>query len=201
MSAVSFKTLEDAQHLLRRLAVSAVRHQLGVAQDGVERRAQLMTHIGKKLRLVLARLFKLPALVLDFIEQPHVLDCYARLVGEGCYQVDLLVSEGANGVAHKDNGADRMAFAQQRYGEDGAITDLLLDFPKSIFRISQDIGYLDRYAFEHGSPDYAAPPRFKRNAQSCFPMSGRAAVSRDDAIVRPLLAMHRRHVGIAEPCR
>jgi integrase len=31
--------------------VSAVRHQFGVTEDGVERRAQLMAHIGEKLRL------------------------------------------------------------------------------------------------------------------------------------------------------
>ena len=34
-----------------------------------------MAHIGKKLRLVLARFGKLPeALVLDFVEQPHILN-------------------------------------------------------------------------------------------------------------------------------
>ena len=82
MLAVGFKALEDAQHLLRRLTVSAVRHQFGVAQDGVERRAQLMAHIGEELRLVPARLFKLPALVLYFVEQPHVLDRDRRLVSK-----------------------------------------------------------------------------------------------------------------------
>jgi hypothetical protein len=46
--------------------VRAVRRQFGIAQDGIERRAQLMAHIGEELRLVLAGLFKLPALVLDF---------------------------------------------------------------------------------------------------------------------------------------
>src|SRR6516165_7710495 len=94
-----------------------------------------------------------------------------------------------------------MAFAQQRHAEDSAITDLLLHFPKSIFGISQDIGDLNRFALEHRPPDNATPSRFERNAHTCFPMSGRAAVSRDDAIVRSLLAMHRRHVSIAEPCR
>jgi hypothetical protein len=44
-------------------------------------------------RLVLARLFKLAALVLDFIEQPYILDGYRSLVGEGRDQFDLLVSE------------------------------------------------------------------------------------------------------------
>jgi hypothetical protein len=108
------------------LAVSAVRHQFGVAQDGVEWRAQLMAHIGEKLRLVLACLFQLPALVLDLVEQPHIFDGYARLVSEGRHQVDLLVSERANDLAHQDDSANRMAFAQQRHAEDGAKADLLL---------------------------------------------------------------------------
>src|SRR5690349_20091462 len=44
--AVGLKAFEYAEHLLGWLAVSAVRHQFGVAQDGVERRAQLVAHIG-----------------------------------------------------------------------------------------------------------------------------------------------------------
>ena len=85
--------LSTAAHLLRRLAVDAVQDQLGVAEDGVERRAQLVAHVGEELRLVLARLGELAALVLDFVEQPHVLDRDHRLVGEGRDQLDLLVGE------------------------------------------------------------------------------------------------------------
>src|SRR6516165_6029390 len=46
MLAVGLKPFEYAKHLLGRLAVSAVRHQFGIAQDRIERRAQLMAHIG-----------------------------------------------------------------------------------------------------------------------------------------------------------
>src|SRR5262249_7850680 len=53
MLAVGLKVFEYAQHLLGWLAVSAVRHQFGIAQDGVERRAQLVAHIGKERGLVL----------------------------------------------------------------------------------------------------------------------------------------------------
>src|SRR6516165_7258303 len=113
-----------------------------------------MAHIGEELGLVPARLFKLAALVLDFVEQANVLDGYARLVGEGGDQVDLLVGEGANGLTHQDDGANRMVFAQQRYAEDRAKPDLLLHFPISIFRISQDISDLDRFALHYCSPDY-----------------------------------------------
>ena len=57
-----------------------------------------MAHIGEELRLVLARLRKLAALVLDFIEQPHILDCDHRLVGEGSDQFDLAVGERTHGA-------------------------------------------------------------------------------------------------------
>src|ERR1700746_3468562 len=94
-----------------------------------------------------------------------------------------------------------MALAQQRHAEDRAIPDLLLHFLKSIFWISKDISDLNRSAFEHCSPDYATPPRLEWAAKSLFPVCGGAAVSRDSAIVRTLLTMHRRHIGIAQPRR
>ena len=52
---------------------------LAVADDGVERRAQLVAHVGEELRLVLARLLELPALVLDFVEQVDIGDGDHRL--------------------------------------------------------------------------------------------------------------------------
>ena len=73
--------IERFEVLLRRLGILA--QHLGDADDGVERRAQLVAHVGEELRLVLARLGELAALVLDFVEQPHVLDRDRRLVGEG----------------------------------------------------------------------------------------------------------------------
>jgi hypothetical protein len=44
---VRLKALEHAEHLLGGAAVSAVGHQFGVAQDGVQWRAQLVAHIGR----------------------------------------------------------------------------------------------------------------------------------------------------------
>src|SRR5262249_15477392 len=85
---VGLKAFEYTEHLLGRLTVSAVCHQFGIAQDGVERRAQLVAHIGKELRLVLACDLKLSALVVYFVEQAHVLDCDGGLVGKGLQQID-----------------------------------------------------------------------------------------------------------------
>ena len=63
----------STEHAVKRLSIllcclRILPKHLGDADDGVERRAQLMAHVGEKLRLVLARLRELPALFLDFIE-------------------------------------------------------------------------------------------------------------------------------------
>src|SRR5262245_27687487 len=62
---------------------------IGEPDDGVERRTQFVAHAGYELRLVLARHLQLAALVLDFVEQPNVLDRDRRLVSESRYQLDL----------------------------------------------------------------------------------------------------------------
>src|SRR5215472_2866248 len=99
MLSVSLQAFEYAKHLLGWLTISTVCHQFGVAQNSVEWRSQFVTHIGEELRLVLACLLKLAALVLDFVEQPHVLDRDRSLVGEGRDQLDLLVSESSHTCA------------------------------------------------------------------------------------------------------
>ena len=51
---------------------------LGVADDGVERRPQLVAHVRQELRLVLAGLFELAVRLLELLEQAGVLDGDAR---------------------------------------------------------------------------------------------------------------------------
>jgi hypothetical protein len=59
-------TPQRFQGLFRAEARRVGDHHLSQADDGIEWRAQLVTHAGQELRLALARLFQLPALVLDF---------------------------------------------------------------------------------------------------------------------------------------
>ena len=72
-------------------------HHVGQSDDGVERGAQLVAHAGDELRLVFARLLELSVLVLDFVEQAHVLDCDCRLVGKRGHQLDLFVGASLAG--------------------------------------------------------------------------------------------------------
>src|SRR5215467_7666236 len=95
-----------------------------------------MAHIGEELRFVLARLFKLPALVLDLVEQSHVLDGDCGLVGECCDKFDLLVGEWPYFRACQNQDADGDAFAQHWYAEDRAVIPQSLCFDQGVFWIS-----------------------------------------------------------------
>jgi hypothetical protein len=84
---------------------------------------------------VLARLFKLPALVLDFIEQADVFDGDNRLVRESLSQLNLLSGErswcGATYVEY----ADGCAFPHQWHAKQSTISTYFLAFDVVIFRI------------------------------------------------------------------
>jgi hypothetical protein len=136
-----------AKHLLGWLTVSAVRHQFGIAQDGVERGAQLMAHIGEELRLVLARLFELSALVLDFVKQPHILDRNRGLVGKCRDQFYLLVGEWLYFRPRQTQDADWNAFAQHWDAEDRAVISQSLCFDQSVLWISLYIGNMHHATF------------------------------------------------------
>src|SRR5262249_31306712 len=93
MSPSAVYALQRLLRLFRAEARRVFDHHFRQSNDGIERRAQLVAHTGDELRLVLARLPELPALVLDFVEQPQVLDCDHRLIGERGDHLDLLVGE------------------------------------------------------------------------------------------------------------
>ena len=102
------------------LAIDVVEHQLGIAENGVERRAQLVAHIGEELRLVLARHRELPALVLDLVEQARVLDRQHRLRREGLQEIDRLLGELSRLLAAHHQRADMLG-PEQRNDQQGAI--------------------------------------------------------------------------------
>jgi len=70
-----------------------------------------VVHVGEELRLVLTRLFKLPALVLNLVEQPHIFDGDHRLVGERFKQLNLLWREWSRRGAAQKQSAYGSAFA------------------------------------------------------------------------------------------
>ena len=101
---------------------------------------------------MLARLRELAALVLDFVEQPHVLDCDHRLVGEGRDQIDLLVGERFSPnlrvnvmtpivVPSRSSGTPRMS----------AIARKFCGLAPDVFRITANIGEMNDFSLEQGS--------------------------------------------------
>ncbi len=55
MLAGTLQPLENAAHPIRNLTIDAIDQEFGVAENGVQRRPQLVAHIGKELRLVPVR--------------------------------------------------------------------------------------------------------------------------------------------------
>src|SRR5262249_62372029 len=127
-------------------------HHVGEPDDGVERRAQLVAHAGEKLRFVLARLRKLPVLVLDFVEQPHILDRDHRLVSKGGDQLYLLLGKRTHGFALYGDDSDWDPFAQKRDTEQGTEAAELLARKVGIFGISQNIGDMNYPSLHQRSP-------------------------------------------------
>src|SRR5262249_43021563 len=145
--AIALQSLEHSQHLFRRLAVSAVRHQFGIAKDGIEWRAQLVAHIGEELRLVLASDLKLMAFVLNFVKKPHLLDRNRSLVGKGRNQFDLLIGEGSYFRARQSQNADRDALAQHWDAESCTKVAQSRRFNEGVFRISLYVGNMNDVTF------------------------------------------------------
>ena len=115
---------------------------LAETDDGVKRRAQFMAHIGEELRLVLARFRELAALVLDFVEQPHVLDRDHRLVGEGPDKLDLLARERPN--RPRSHTITPIGLPSRSIGTPSMVRPpIFCASTELVGRVGQDIGDLD----------------------------------------------------------
>ena len=115
--------LEDVAQVFRLLLVDLAEHplgqHLGEADDGVQRRAQLVRHVGQELRLVLAGDLQLATLVGDLPEETSVLDGQGRLGGKGLEQLDDLRRKLARRLPVDGEPADELVFAQHRDGQHG----------------------------------------------------------------------------------
>jgi len=100
-------------------------HHLGQSDDGIQRRAQLVVDAGDELRLVLAGLLELSVFLVDFVEQPHVLD---RLLppGRRRLQFDLILGNGRTKVRSNWSTPIGIPSRQEWHGEQRAITAFLL---------------------------------------------------------------------------
>jgi hypothetical protein len=81
---------------------------------------------------------------LHLVEQPHVLDCDHRLVGEGLDQFDLLVGEWFDMSLQDREDPAKSPLAQHRNCENGTVTLLLDQFRKFVCRLLQHVLNMDR---------------------------------------------------------
>ena len=121
-----------AEHPVERLEVllccfGILPQHLAHADDGVERRAQLVTHVGQELRLVLARCCELASFLLNLMEQPRVLDRQHRLVGEGLQELDRAPRELAGLLAPHHQRADDPIGPQHRHNQKRPVSGALDD--------------------------------------------------------------------------
>src|SRR5262245_33986419 len=98
-----------------------------VREHGLEHRLQLARRAANDTEdlgcrsLLLERLGELARARLHLVEQPHALDGDHRLVGKRGDQFDLLVGERLDGEPREHEHADRLALAQHRDRENGAV--------------------------------------------------------------------------------
>src|SRR5262249_6191539 len=93
-------------------------------------------------------LFELLIQLVEIIEQPRILDSDGRLVSEGLNQSDLLLGERSDLLQVINNqDAQQVVALQNRYRQ---ICPKFLEIfgTVRIFRVSQDVGNMDRSAFK-----------------------------------------------------
>ena len=173
MLASRVDLLEVVGELLGAEVGGVLLEHLAVADDRVERRAQLVGHVGQELGLVAVGRLELAALVPDLPEQPRVLDGQGRLGCEGLEQLDDLGREISGRVLVDGQPADEVVFAQERNGQERSGPDPQQHVAEwAVVRaLLGDVGDLDRLA-RHGHASGDA-----------FPPSGRGASGDGDDLL------------------
>src|SRR5215467_13146037 len=104
------------------IAEHALVQHLGEADDGVQRRAQLVRHVGEELGFVLARRLELPTLHLDLAEETGILDGEGRLRGEGLEDLDRFRRELTRRLPIQREAADDLILSDERHGQQRPVT-------------------------------------------------------------------------------
>ena len=99
MLAAAEDVADEPALLIGHLAHQAVPEHLGEADDGVQRRPQLVRHVGEELGLHAARVFQLDVLLLQRLLEALQLRHVARR-GEHALQPPVAVVEGGRVVGH-----------------------------------------------------------------------------------------------------
>src|SRR4051812_39071639 len=126
MPSAFLHAVEHFLDLVGYIAIDAIDDELGIAQDRIERRAQLMAHVGEELRLMLAGHLQFAALLLDLSEQSGILDRHGRLGCKRLQNIDYSWRKAADNLAGHRKSAQHAPFAQKRQGQHERISARLM---------------------------------------------------------------------------
>ena len=155
------RRLQDVAQVIRLLFVDLAEQplgqHLGEADDRVQRRAQLVRHVGEEFALVPARRLELAALLLDLAEQPRVLDGQRGLRRERLHELDHLGREAAGAAAVDGERAQELVLAEKRHRQHRTIAAANEDVaqPARIAPLVRDVRDLDRLAGDREPPEHA----------------------------------------------
>src|SRR5438552_5669729 len=114
----------DVLKVLGLLGIELAEHPLDEdvreADDRVQRRAQLVRHVREELGLVPVRDLELRRLLLDLLDQAHVLDRDRGLPRERLDELDLAIREWSYFDPDQDEHTEHLVATKQRDAETGA---------------------------------------------------------------------------------
>src|SRR5215813_9942140 len=116
--------------LLIELAEHSLSQDFREADDGIERRAQLVGHVGEEFRLMPVGCLDLAALILDFPKQPRILNRQSRLRSEGFQEINHFRAEFPRRLTANDETANDTVLAQQWNRKNGSDSRLGLEVSK-----------------------------------------------------------------------
>ena len=112
MTAVRLNPLQHFARFRRHLAIEPVRKQFGVAEHGVQRRAEFMAHISEELRLVLACDREFASLLGDLVKEKRVVEREHGLRRKRLHEIDG--GKVARLAAQEHQGAENSVLAHER---------------------------------------------------------------------------------------
>src|SRR5262245_36185462 len=177
----------------------------GLLQHGIEHGLQLPRRTGNDAQhlrrrcLLLQRLGEVARARLHLVKQTHVLDRDYGLIGKGGHEFDLLFREWLHPAPRQHNDADRTSLAQQRNADHGTSTNFSYDIAQCVVWIVQNIGDLDYFAFDNGSPQNRPAPRHEPTLPHMFIELLRKSVACNIGVCISYWAMDRSSVGLAQP--
>src|SRR5260370_309331 len=101
---------------------------------------------------------QLAVLVLNLVEQPHVLDGNYRLVGESRDKLDFLLRKRPHYGPRQSNNANWVSLSQERHTKHGAKGVKFDKFGHGVFRIALSVWNVNYLALEHGSAAESTRP-------------------------------------------